>query len=124
MQLTWQRNQHPHHILAADQRGIRIGEQWYTSSLLISPSQLLPDWPVEHPDQLSLESLQPVLSNPPEVLLLGTGDQQIFPDLQLLQSLLQAGIGVEVMDSLAACRTFNVLLNEERRVCAALIRNS
>ena len=122
MQLTWQRNKHPHHIIAADERGIRIGAHWHTGSLLVNASELITDWPVGHSNQLSLDSLEPVLCNLPEVLLLGTGERQIFPDITLLQSLFQQGIGVEIMHTLAACRTFNVLLSEQRKVTAALIR--
>lgn len=121
MQLTWQQTAHPNHITAADDDGILIGEQRYQTSLLLTDAQLIADWPVADCQQLDLDSLQSILSDPPEVLLLGTGKKQIFPDMSLLQALFEKGIGVEVMDTLAACRTFNVLLHEERKVVAALI---
>ncbi len=121
MQLTWQQSHHPHHIITADKHGIVIGETRHQTSLLLSDSLLITDWPVTNSQLLGLDKLQPVLADLPEVLLLGTGVQQIFPDMLLLQSLLAKGVGVEVMDTLAACRTFNVLLDEKRKVAAALI---
>ncbi len=121
MQLTWQQTEHPKHIDAADQLGVLINEQRYQCSLLLTDSLLIADWPIKDCQQLSLESLQALLSESPEILLIGTGKQQVFPDMSLLQTLFQQGIGVEVMDTLAACRTFNVLLHEQRKVAAALI---
>ncbi len=124
MQLTWQQNSHPHHITTADKNGIIIAEVRHQSSLLLNDSLLINDWPVTHCSQLNLDTLQPILADPPEVLLLGTGWQQVFPDVGLLQAIFARGIGVEVMDTLSACRTFNVLLEEQRNAAAALIWES
>jgi uncharacterized protein len=57
----------------------------------------------------------------PELVLLGTGDRQRFPSVQIRGAFVRAGIALETMDMGAACRTFNVLVQEERRVCAALL---
>ncbi len=57
----------------------------------------------------------------PQLVLLGTGDRQQFPPVQIRGAFVRAGVGLEVMDLGAACRTFNVLVQEERRVCAALL---
>lgn len=121
MQLTWQQSHHPHQITSADAGGIIISEQRYNSSLLISNDQLLPNWSVTDHKQLDIQALEPLLKQPPEVLLIGTGTRQFFPGLSLLQALFKQGVGVEVMDTWAACRTFNILLDEERKVAAALI---
>ena len=57
----------------------------------------------------------------PEIALLGTGDRQRFPHPRLIQALMARGIGVEVMDTSAACRTYNIVMLEGRRVAAALL---
>ena len=68
-----------------------------------------------------MADLEPLLGLAPEVVLLGTGARQHFPDAQVLRILHQQRIGVEVMDTSAACRTYNVLVTEGRSVAAALI---
>ena len=62
-----------------------------------------------------------MLALEPEIVVLGSGTRQRFPELQLLAALLSRGIGCEVMDTGAACRTYNVLASEDRRVVAALL---
>ena len=123
MQLHWQRNEHDHSINSFDERGIQVQEKFYTGSLLLSAANFIDNWPIKHIDEVDLESLTPLLATQPEVLLLGTGDSQIFPDMSLFQAVLARGIGLEVMSTQAACRTFNVLLSEDRQVAAALVVN-
>jgi uncharacterized protein len=68
--------------------------------------------------------MQPIwrcLTLEPEIVLLGTGRRQQFPHPRLTQALLEQGVGVEVMDTAAACRTYNVIMLEGRRVAAALL---
>src|SRR4051812_41655990 len=89
-------------------------------SLIVMPEKLL-DWPVEGFDRLSRESFILLESEKPEIILLGTGPKQRFPHPSLTAPLAQAGIGVEVMDLKAACRTYNILVAEERKVAAALL---
>jgi uncharacterized protein len=69
---------------------------------------------------LALADFEPILALQPEVILLGTGARQQFPPAALLQAVLSRGVGLEVMATDAACRTFNVLASEYRRVAAAL----
>lgn len=101
--------------------GVRIGEQWFARSLVVSAAELVPDWPVASVATLDLERLAPALRFAPEILLLGTGRRIHFPDGALFAALAARGIGLEVMDTTAACRTYNVLVNEDRPVVAALI---
>jgi uncharacterized protein len=101
--------------------GVRVGELWYARSLIVSAGELLPDWPVASAARLDLEALAPALQLAPEILVLGTGDRIRFPDGALFGALAARGIGLEVMDTAAACRTYNVLVNEDRPVVAALI---
>lgn len=98
--------------------GFRIAGQWYEGSLLLLPSGIRP-----LPGGPSLETLGPVLAaaDPVDVLLVGMG-AEIAPLPRPLRAAIEgAGIGVEVMSTAAACRTYNVLLVEARRVAAAVV---
>ena len=88
---------------------------------------LIPDSPVQAWQTSGFEALRPadfdaLLALRPEVVLLGTGRRQRFPHPRLTGSLARAGIGVEVMDTAAACRTYNILMSEGRRVLAAFLQ--
>ena len=78
------------------------------------------DWEPESIHHLAGRHVAALLSHGPEVVIVGTGEVQVFPDVQLFVALMDAGIGYEVMDTAAACRTYNVLYAEGRRVLAAL----
>ncbi|HZZ91435.1 MAG TPA: Mth938-like domain-containing protein [Usitatibacter sp.] len=93
----------------------------HTSSLVVSGERLVTDWPVSSVAGLTADHLAAILELQPEVLLLGSGARFAFPDPALLAPVYQAGIGVEVMDTPAACRTYNILLGEGRNVVAALV---
>ena len=93
----------------------------YRNSLIVAADTLLPDWPVRSVGDLVAAHLDAVLQLEPEVLLLGTGARLSFPPHALHASVNSRGVGFEVMDTAAACRTFNILLAEDRRVAAALI---
>lgn len=97
-----------------------VQKQTLTSSFILAPDQLL-DWPITDIKQLGTEHLQALLAVEPEVLLIGTGSQHQFPDVALLAPLHSANIGYEIMDSQAACRTYNLLRGEGRKVVAGII---
>jgi uncharacterized protein len=101
--------------------GIRIGARAIRRSVIVSAATLLEDWPVGDVDALSLAALDPALVLEPEILVLGTGARLRFPAGPLGAELAERGIGLEVMDTAAACRTYNILVHEERPVVAALI---
>ncbi|NIR58292.1 MAG: Xcc1710-like domain-containing protein [Gammaproteobacteria bacterium] len=90
-------------------------------SVVVMPDRLVTDWPPETFDALAAEHFEALLELEPEVVLLGTGERQRFPHPTLTRALVERGIGIEVMDTPAACRTYNILMSEERRVAAALI---
>jgi uncharacterized protein len=102
--------------------GFRIAGVLHEGSVLVLPEQTLA-WPVSAPEQVTADSLAPIVAAEPavEILLLGQGPRfaQVTPELR--QALRAAGIVIEGMDTAAACRTYNVLLTEDRRVAAALI---
>jgi uncharacterized protein len=104
-------------------RGVfRTGGIEHHGSLLILPEGTFP-WAVGSADAVTLESFAPVLELGAAAgfLLLGTGAAQIFPDPSIRAAFAEAGLGLEAMDTGAACRTYNVLLGEERVFAAALI---
>lgn len=102
--------------------GFRFAEIGHRGSLLLLPSGIYA-WEVESFDGLSAESFARVISEADAIdfLLLGTGESQNFPGPPIRAPLDAAGIGLEVMDTGAACRTWNILLAEQRAVAAALI---
>ena len=93
----------------------------HAASLVVSGDRLITDWPAASVESLSADHLAAIVELAPEIVLLGTGAKFTFPDPSLLTPLYKAGIGVEVMDTPAACRTYNILLAEGRNVVAALI---
>lgn len=101
--------------------GIIINQRSFTSSLIVSNYQLLEDWPVQEISELSADYLAPILELKPEVILIGTGSTLIFPPPSSYASVIQSGLGIEFMDSVAACRTYNILLSEDRNVVAGII---
>lgn len=92
-----------------------------TLSFVIAPQRLLRDWPPRAYADLATEHIEGLLELEPEVVLLGTGTTFRYPAPALLAPLTRRGIGVEVMDTGAACRTFNVLVAEGRQVVAAIL---
>jgi uncharacterized protein len=102
--------------------GVTINETDYTQSIIISADKLLTDWAPQTLDELKAEDFTPILALKPTVLLLGVGEKHRFPAPALLKILYQNNVGVEVMTTPAACRTFNVLVSEGRAVVAALLR--
>ena len=91
-----------------------------SSSVVVMPDRT-EDWPVTRFDELRAEDFAFLRDLNAEIVLLGTGARQRFPHPRLTVELAQAGIGLEVMDLQAACRTYNILVAEERKVAAALL---
>ena len=93
----------------------------YEHSLVVLPDRPVESWAVAGADTLREEHLEYLAGLGAEIVLLGTGNTLRFVDQRLLQSLARACIGVELMDTRAACRTYNILVAEGRKVAAALI---
>ena len=102
--------------------GFTIGGTRHQGSVLVLPDVTRP-WPAESPEQIALDTLAPILDAEPavEILVVGLGGRFAMVPAELRAALKARGIVVESMDTRAACRTFNVLLAEDRRVAAALI---
>jgi uncharacterized protein len=111
-------------INAYEPSRIKIAERWLTGNLIVAPEHLIQDWRVGAAVDVTLGSLEPALALQPEILLLGTGDTLVWPEADLMSALAARGIGLEIMSTPAACRTFNVLVHERRRVVAALLNGA
>jgi len=98
-----------------------INDITYIRSLVVSAETLQNPWSVSSLADLNEENFEPVFDLNPEVVLLGTGTRQLFPDAKILALFGQKGIGLEVMDNGALCRTFNILVAEDRAVVAAIL---
>ena len=100
---------------------VRIGEQTLHTHCIVAADRLIADWEVQSVDTLSAQDLEPVFALAPEVALLGTANAQRFPAREVRAAFAARGIGLEVMDLGAACRTYNILVQEARRVVAMLL---
>lgn len=100
---------------------VTIGEKRFETNLALGAETILESWAVDGFDALTAADFERLLEIQPEVVLLGTGERQRFPAPVLLRPLIEARIGCEVMDTGAACRTFNILAAEGRRVAAGLL---
>ena len=97
-----------------------IGDQTWSDTIALTAAGVIEDWQAVATTELTPEALSPLLALEPELLVIGTGSRQALPDRDLMFAMARAGIGLEVMDTPAAARTFNVLLGEGRAVAAIL----
>ena len=110
-----------HRVTGTGAGWVRVGADEHRASFLLAPDTLVPAWAAGGFDALSEADFAPVLSLAPEIVLLGTGARQRFPHPRVYRALTDARIGVEVMDTAAAARTYNIIAAEGRRVVAALL---
>jgi uncharacterized protein len=108
-------------IRSVSERGIQVVDDFHDSSIIVSTKQVIPDWPVNSVESITEQHLETVLGLQPELVLIGTGAKQAFLSPRQMMYFYSRNIGVEVMTTYAACRTFNVLVAESRNVVAALI---
>jgi uncharacterized protein len=121
MKFTEHRDSNVYMIKHYEPGCVKINQQVLRESCFLSQTKLVENWDCESFERLNSDALTPMLALKPEVILLGTGETQRFPHPELFQYCAQHGIGLEVMNNLAACRTFNVLATEDRNVVLALI---
>jgi uncharacterized protein len=100
---------------------LRINDAIYRGTVIVSASVVLREPAIREVSDLKDLDAARILALGPEIFLLGTGQRQIFPSASFRTQYLSAGIGLEVMDTGAACRTFNVLVTEQRRIVALLM---
>ena len=102
--------------------GLVISATRYTGSVIVTPDSIIDDWPPRSFTDLAVQHVQALVELEPEILLLGTGALLRFPEQHVLEPLASADIGYEVMDTGAACRAYNFLSAEGRKVVAALLQ--
>ncbi|MGH8282905.1 MAG: Mth938-like domain-containing protein [Gammaproteobacteria bacterium] len=100
---------------------INVNDQLLSVSFILAPTRLIENWPPQRFEDITLEHLQAALDLNPEILLIGTGPALRFPDAHIIADIQRRSIGLEVLDTAAACRTYNVLVSENRSVVAALL---
>lgn len=100
---------------------VRLGETEYRDNLIVTTDAIIAGWAPGGFAALSESDFASLVGLKPEVALLGTGRQLRFPHPRLTRALTDAGIGIDVMDTPAACRTFNILAAEGRKVAAAIL---
>lgn len=110
-----------HIVQSYDASGVVINESRYTSSLILSPRRITENWPVRYIEEFDESACHGIADHGGEIVLLGTGARYRMVDPRFLAWFARHGMGLEVMDSRAACRTYNILAGEQRPVVAALV---
>ncbi len=100
---------------------VQVRDREYTTSTIISATNIVENWPPNAVADLQAKHLLALTKERPEVVILGTGETQVFPEPAVFVTLMDLGIGCEVMDNSAACRTYNILMSEQRQVTLALL---
>ena len=99
---------------------VRIAERWVSGNVLVGTDRIVEGWTAVEAHALTIADLEPALALEPTIIVLGTGTERLLPDVELMAAVAAHSVGLEIMSTPAACRTFNVLLGEQRRVVAAL----
>ena len=121
MKLHSENNEKYQTVTGYDAEGVEINAQRFDFSLIVLPEVAPRPWPVTRFEDLTAAHFEQIAEDRPDVVVLGTGARQRFVHPKLVASLAAMHIGVESMDSQAACRTYNVLMGEGRKVTLALI---
>lgn len=108
-------------VRRVDARQVTLADRSLTRSFLLAPDRAIEDWPVDNAAMLDESHVAALLALQPELIVLGTGERQVFPAAAFMAGFLRQGVGVEVMDNAAAARTYNLLASESRHVVAGFI---
>jgi uncharacterized protein len=93
----------------------------YREGLIVSPERIVEGWGPAAAGELTVDHIRDLLALEPQVIVIGTGQRQVFPSPAVYAAAMQCGVGVEIMDTGAACRTYNIVMAEGRRIAAGLI---
>ena len=93
----------------------------YDASLIVSPGRIVTGWGPTCAGDLNQDHIAALIELAPQVIVIGTGERQVFPDPRVYFVATARGVGIEIMDTGAACRTYNILMAEGRKVVAGLI---
>jgi uncharacterized protein len=100
---------------------VAVSGQRYECPLLVIPGRAVEHWNVTSFETLTAADFDALLAMQPEIVVFGSGATLRFPRPEIVRPLAEAGVGLEVMDTRAACRTYNILLSEDRKVLAAIL---
>jgi len=120
MKFAEDHNEARYKITGYEAQGISINGRLFEQSLVLSPMELITDWAPALFSELRAEHLNAIYALKPDVILFGSGSNQSFPDQDVLRRLAKEQIGFEIMSTQAACRTFNILMSEDRNVVTGL----
>ena len=121
MQLSHELPDYAYALRSADGRSARVNDRVLDASFILAPNELIECWKTGASADLKPDDLAPLLALGPELVLLGTGERQVFPPAAVMAACLRQGVGLEIMTNAAAARTFNVLAGESRRVVAGFL---
>ena len=121
MQLNQDTGEGHYQIRGYDKGSIQVNQQKISHSLIVTPDKLIDPWPPRSLAELHPNHFLDLLALHPSIVLLGTGEQLVFPHPALLDVFYRKKIGIEVRNNGAACRTYTVLMSEGRQVAAALL---
>jgi uncharacterized protein len=99
---------------------VRVADRWLAGNVIVGNDAIIESWTTNAAGLLTIADLEPALALQPTIIVLGTGTERLLPDVVLMADVAARSVGLEIMNTPAACRTFNVLLQEQRRVVAAL----
>lgn len=117
-----QDNQNEGYVITAyDDHSVSVNGKAFNQSLIVTTTKLHENWEINGIEMLQPIHIDQVLSFKPELIIIGTGSQLIFPAVEVYSVIIQHGIGIDFMDTGAACRTYNILMSEGRDVVAGLI---
>ena len=120
MKFAEDHNSSNYKITGYDSTAVEINGRSFKKPFILSPMEFISDWQPQDLSSLAIEHFADLYEMKPEVIILGTGQIQTFPDREILKYLVQNRIGYEIMDTQAACRTFNVIMAEGRNVVAGM----
>lgn len=121
MKFTEEKNSQGNLIRSYELGQVQVGDTMYQNNIIISPDRLLSPWPLERIEYLGTEHIETLTEGRPDLLIIGTGREHRWPDMAIVYEITALGIGCEVMNSASACRTYNVVAAEGRKVTAAII---
>lgn len=110
------------YIQSVTGEAVLIDGMQYRTPLMVTPERLITNWLPPALDQLTPDDFQVAMDLEPELILLGTGTTHRFVSNHLMTAIMKRGVGFEIMANAAACRTYNILSAEDRRVLVALLR--
>lgn len=99
---------------------VRVADRWIAGNVIVGTDRIVEGWTTIAPAEITIVELAPAFALEPTIIVLGTGTERFLPDVELMAAVAERSVGLEIMNTPAACRTFNVLLQEHRRVVAAL----